>query len=98
MKYCCDKMQCFIRKKENGVPYDSDDIIDYSPQLDEYGIVVHDSGCSYIIIKYCPWCGKKLPDAKRDLWFEELENMGIENPLEDNIPEQYQSDKWWKQS
>ena len=75
--------------------FHADDILCYIPEFDEYGIVIHDSGLSYIKIEYCPWCGQKLPDTKRNLWFEELEKLGIEDPSEDNIPEKFNSDEWW---
>ena len=26
----------------------------------DYGIIIHDGGSSFITIKFCPWCGKKL--------------------------------------
>ena len=89
-------MKYFISKKRVKDSFDSDDIIYYAPKFDEYGIVIHDSGESYIKIEYCPWCGKKLPESKRDLWFNELEKLGIDNPLETDIPDDFSSDKWWK--
>jgi hypothetical protein len=50
----------------------------YSLVFDEYGIVVHDGGKSYVRIDFCPWCGTRLPESKRDQWFEALEAMGID--------------------
>lgn len=41
-----------------------DSIIAFSARDDSYGIIVHDGGSSKITIKYCPWCGVKLSDAK----------------------------------
>lgn len=96
MRYCCVKMQFFLKKGKKEGEFDSDDIVYYAPQFDEYGIVIHDAGKSYIKIEYCPWCGKKLPDSKRDLWFDKLEKIGIENPLEEDIPEKFNSDEWWQ--
>ena len=96
MGFCCAKMEYFVNKNREKQKFDSDDIIYYSPQFDEYGLVVHDSGESYIKIDYCPWGGKKLPESKRDLWFDKLEKMGIENPLEVDIPDNFKSDMWWK--
>lgn len=97
MNFCCNNMKYFIEQNPGENPFISDNIILYVKQFDEYGIIVHDSGESYITISHCPWCGKKLPDSKRDLWFDELEKMGIENPLEDDIPIEFKSDIWWKQ-
>ncbi len=98
MKHCCNNMSFFINQNRKDVEFDSEDLIYYEPKFDEYGIIIHDSGKSYIKIEFCPWCGKKLPVSKRDLWFEELEKLGIENPLEDEIPEDFNSDKWWRKN
>ncbi|MDF9825862.1 hypothetical protein M2475_002230 [Breznakia sp. PF5-3] len=37
-----------------------------------------------------------MPDSKRDLWFDELEKLGYENPFEEDIPIEYKSILWWK--
>lgn len=66
-KFCCDMMQynatnhCHVHDS----PYECPDrLIVYDEVRDGYGIVIHDGGQSYISIKYCPWCGKKLPKPK----------------------------------
>lgn len=56
MKYCCEQMKYFISRNDS--EFNSDDIIYYIPEFDEYGIVIHDGGSSSITIEYCPWCGK----------------------------------------
>lgn len=38
-------------------------MISYNERLFEYGIIVHDGGGSVIGIRFCPWCGKKLPES-----------------------------------
>lgn len=81
---------------EIGNADDPDVIIVYSAKFDEYGIPVKDGGSSYIEIHYCPWCGKKLPESKRDEWFDELEKRGYHDPFNSEIPEEFQSDKWYK--
>lgn len=88
---CCDKMKYFI--DEQGKNY-HDKIIVYSDIFDEYGIAINDGGNSYVTIDYCPWCGEKLPESKRKKWFDELEKLGIENPLEDDIPLEFKSSIW----
>ena len=98
-KYCCDKMKYFINKrcdKHNNVFQCSDNILVYIEKFDKYGIIIHDSGESYIVISYCPWCGKKLPLSKRDLWFDELDKLCIESPMEEEIPPKFKTDEWWK--
>ena len=31
-----------------------------------YGLIIHDGGESFILIQFCPWCGKKLSHDRRD--------------------------------
>jgi len=50
---------------------------------------------SGIEIHYCPWCGQKLPFAKRDLWFSVLAHLGFEDPLEDDIPQEFHDNSWY---
>lgn len=97
-KFCCDQMEkqitlaCEKHEDEYACP---DVLIDYSDIFDEYGIIIHDGGCSSITINFCPWCGKKLPESKRDLWFDTLEKLGYEDPFDQDIPEKYKSDAWY---
>jgi hypothetical protein len=39
-----------------------DCLIDYWPDTQTYGLMIHDGGNSVIVISYCPWCGAKLPE------------------------------------
>lgn len=64
-------------------------------KFNEYGLKILDGGSSYITIQFCPWCGEKLPESKRDQWFEEVEKLGGD-PWSDNVPEKYQTDEWYK--
>ena len=73
----------------------ADALVLYDPTFDEYGIPVRDGGPSQSILSFCPWCGVKLPNSKRDAWWEQLEAMGID-PSEDVIPEKFRSDAWWR--
>jgi len=72
-----------------------DALISYSEKFDEYGIIVHDGGIAVCGIEYCPWCGTRLPESKRDRWFAELDRIGISDPWEDEIPEAYQDRRWY---
>ena len=38
---------------------------------------------------------KKLPLSKRDLWFEVLESLGFDEPFEQNIPDDFNSNLWY---
>ncbi len=44
-------------------PFDCpDSLIYYSERNNEYGIIIHDGGESFVQIMYCPWCGTNLPN------------------------------------
>lgn len=63
MKYCCKKMKKNVEQKcsIHPNPFDCpDNLIYYAVLSKQYGLIIHDSGGSMIIIKYCPFCGKKL--------------------------------------
>ena len=75
-----------------------DVLIKYSSQFDEYGLIIHDGGNSLVEIYFCPWCGEKLPESKRDTWFNKLEELGFDNPSEENIPKEFLSDEWYRKS
>jgi len=52
-------------------------------------------------IMYCPWCNKKLPERLRDKWFEILEKeYNLDDPRREEqeklIPEEFETDEWWK--
>ena len=74
----------------------ADRLVLYNAHFDEYGIIIHDGGNSYSVIKFCPWCGKKLPNSKRDLWFEKLKALGYDNPVKQKIPIEFTTDDWYR--
>ena len=71
-----------------------DALVTYSAKFNEYGLMIHDGGSSSIRIFYCPWCGAKLPESDRERWFKELEEIGIADPAEGQIPEIYTDERW----
>jgi hypothetical protein len=76
-------------------PFDCpDNVIFYSDKFDEYGIIIHDGGASSITIAFCPWCGSRLPDSKRNRWFDELAALGFDDPTEQEIPPRYETGEW----
>ena len=97
--HCCETMkdQVNINCKIHADPFGCPDIlITYNKKFDEYGLIIHDGGSASTEITYCPWCGTKLPESKRDLWFENLEELGFDDPVEQSIPEEFKTDKWYK--
>ena len=97
-KHCCEDMNTKVNYvcKQHKNPFECPDcIIIYDAKFDEYGMIIHDGGSSSIGMSFCPWCGKKMPMSKRDLWFETLEKLGYDDPFEQDIPKEYQSNKWY---
>ncbi len=69
-------------------------LIRYVSRFDEYGIV-RGGEDDPLMIYYCPWCGAKLPDSKRELWFDTLKDLGFSDPFRQAIPEDFQTNKWF---
>jgi hypothetical protein len=72
----------------------ADALVIYHEAFDEYGLIVHDGGASYVLIQYCPWCGAMLPESQRDLWFDKLEAMGIADPSASTVPAEFLTAAW----
>lgn len=73
-----------------------DCLVHYSPQFREYGLIIHDGGTAKLRIRFCPWCGARLPESLREEWFAVIEGRGID-PWADEIPAEFQSAVWWQQ-
>lgn len=59
--------------------------------LDEFTIY----GGGEWAIQFCPFCGTKLPQSRREEWFSKLEGLGVD-PWRGQIPEEFRSDAWWR--
>lgn len=96
--FCCSMMASWVIIPGERRIFDDGDwedkIIWYLPNFDEYGIPIQDGGSSMVTIQCCPWCGRRLPESKRDAWFDAILGMGID-PGRDEIPEPYQTQAWW---
>ena len=100
-QHCCETMDYHLGQicPHHDDPYECPDyVISYSEKFDEYGLIIHDGGPSSYRIQFCPFCGLKLPESKRDQWFNELEGLGFDNPFNDGIPEKYKSSEWYRNS
>ncbi|MBR6646577.1 MAG: hypothetical protein IKM61_00165 [Eubacteriaceae bacterium] len=106
VKMCCDEMKanayCVDENSaanENGA---EDKPVYFSSKFNEYGLPVYDGengeATSYILIGYCPWCGAKLPESRREEWFDRLEALGFDAPLDDidSIPHEFKTYGWWQ--
>lgn len=96
--HCCEMMTSNVQHEcaQHPDPADCPDaLIGYSLTFDEYGIWIHDGGPSYVVISFCPWCGQRLPSSRRDEWFDTLERLGFDCPLEQDIPPEFKTDAWY---
>jgi len=96
MNYCCEKMKkrTFISKVNKSS--NPDKIIKYVPYFSEYGLPIFDGGNSYTVIKFCPWCGNKLPASRRDEWMDFIEKLGYSFADSGKIPKKYFVVDWEK--
>jgi hypothetical protein len=61
--FCCREMENQIKHQCEQHPniFDCPDhLFRYSENHKVYGIIIHDGSGSFIVINYCPFCGKKL--------------------------------------
>ncbi len=99
--HCCDEMRdqaafaCEIHASPEECP---DALIRYADHLREYGLRIHDGGSSAKAIRFCPWCGAKLPESLRERWFEALEALGFDDPGAQDIPQAFRSSAWYRGS
>ena len=101
MEHCCESMKSQINQvcDDHTDPFECPDkLIYYDNKFNEYGIIIRDGGRSYTDIYFCPWCGIKLPESKRNLWFDTLNSLGYDDPTFQVIPEEFRSDEWYRQN
>ncbi len=66
----------------------------YTPKFDEFGIHLFDG--SVIGIRHCPFCGVALPASRREEWFARLTAMGYDDPVDQFIPPEFNTDAWYR--
>ena len=86
---CCDEMRRFLAEGEVAVRYVN--------KFREFGVLILDGGSSLQEIRFCPWCGARLPLSLRDRWFDEIESLGFE-PDSRNLPARFRTDQWWNET
>lgn len=87
--FCCKELEDFSLNNET--------YFNFMPKFREWAIEYKEEyGGGQIQIRYCPWCGCKLPEGLSEKWFEELEKLNID-PWHDQIPEKFQTDEWYKE-
>ncbi len=95
-QHCCLDMAWFISEPVEWESQGANPVIMWISSWDEYRIEISRMGNSSTVIYYCPWCGTKLPESKSDLWYETLYKLGYSDPGEQEIPNEFDSDKWWR--
>ncbi len=99
-EHCCEDMTRHLGKMcdhHDDAFECPDHVLTYAPAFDEYGLIIHDGGSSSYEIRFCPFCGTRLPDSRRDEWFSKLEGLGFETPFtDDRIPVECTSDAWYR--
>ncbi len=104
-KHCCFSMDSALDQDEIR---SWGEVIEYDLSTRSYHFLLYENnkycGTRYTL-KYCPWCGKKLPDSLDEQWEEILENeYGITSKNwdaaewndETDLPEEFKTDEWWK--
>ena len=86
---CCERLRDFAA--------DPDIPIVFVDKFREFGISVLNGGTGYILIEYCPWCGKKLPSSLREKWVAKIRKLGLE-PGDARIPEELLDDRWYRET
>ena len=67
-KWCCSSFKDRISNKcRVHSRYRCPDVLLDRHSDGKVGIIVHDGGCSMVVINYCPWCGRKFPVVSGDL-------------------------------
>lgn len=95
MNFCCPDIENYLLEGEVAIYY--------SPKFRRYGIKILDGGNSTQLIRYCPWCGTKLPEELSDKFFEaiaevlkiEKEDVGLDDLSNPDLPDEFKSDEWW---
>ena len=92
--FCCNDMQRKIEKKFIWI-----DKIFRHYHIGKY----YEKNTSHII-KFCPWCGKKLMKSLSDKWWEEISkifkvsiySLELIDIAEKKVyPKEFDSDEWW---
>lgn len=73
-------------------------VLDWIRSWNEYRIPVSHDGYSSALIRFCPWCGKRLPESQQKEWNRRLHALGYDDPGEQELPEEFNSDAWWREA
>ena len=92
--FCCDEMCSHLKGDEHGCEIQ----LKYTPSIRNYAIPYKPRrGGGLQDIRFCPWCGTKLPKDLNDKMMEVLkEEYNIDTYNIKTLPEEFRTDAWWK--
>jgi hypothetical protein len=102
INFCCEDMERNALKDAND-PYAGKNV---AYEVQNRCFFIYDAGSNRYgtCINYCPFCGAKLPTNLIDeRWSTILDELGPDylpddegNPPKKELPEEFQTDEWWK--
>jgi len=95
--HCCATMTASLEMScgQHTDPFDCPDVsLVFHEIFTEYGMPIRDGGSSYLLISHCPWCGARLPESGRDLWFDTIEAAGLADTPMAQLPERFRTAQW----
>lgn len=96
--HCCEQMTQQVNSywplAESPLLGSTDQRVYWSSVFDEYGLICQPSA-EILRIHFCPFCGARLPDSKRDAWFAKLQETGWQG-WDDPIPKEMLHRGWDK--
>jgi hypothetical protein len=95
-QHCCLDMASAIAHPIETLHQGPNRVLDWIACWDEYRFPMSYDGYSATPIRHCPWCGHRLPDSKRSLWYERLESLGYSDPGNEDLPDEFGTDEWWR--
>jgi hypothetical protein len=97
-QHCCADMAMNVSRPLL-VPHQGPNrVIDWIACWDEYYIPVAYDGYSATRVLHCPWCGTRLGESRKALWYQSLYSLGYADPGEEDIPPEFDSDAWWRKT
>jgi hypothetical protein len=97
--HCCQALKDAVEfrcTQHPAVADCSEYVLGFDGKFDEYGIWIHDGEAgaahSVIAIGYCPFCGLRLPQSRRNSWFDRLDELKLEP---EEAPDSMRRYGWW---
>jgi len=97
--HCCHQMARLVKlahdRQEKWPP-----VLNWIASWDEYQIPVATDRVGQtmdgVVLRHCPLCGTPLRESKMRRWLDELRSLGFNDPTEQDIPEAYTDERWWR--